>query len=424
MDISISILLWFIYLASLYFVVFWFLVFMDSRQKFKKEAKKIVSLKDRPFVSILIPAYNEEDSLGGSVHSVLQLDYPKDKMEVIIINDGSRDKTKEVAENIIMKNKSNRIILVNQPNQGKGAALNSGLRIAKGDYFACLDADSFVERDTLKKMLMVYQDANYKDLAIVTPAMKVKNPKNLLQKLQWLEYLLTMFVARLMSKIDCIYVAPGPFSLYRTSIIKNLGGFDNSNITEDQEIAYRAQKHHYGIKQCFDAYVYTISPSTTKSLYKQRNRWYKGSLVNIFKYRRLFWNRHYGDFGLLQMTVNSFMFIFSLAALFFAAYFTLKPLFKSIRDLYLVGFDILPYLKTLEFNINLLNIDAGKFFVLYLLVAFALLFIFISYKNANEKVKKHGILYMVPYFFVYYLVLAFIAVIATIELMLGKRQKW
>ena len=136
------------------------------------------------------------------------------------------------------------------------------MKIAKGEFFACLDADSYVEKDTLTKMLVLYEKENDPDLTIVTPAMKVKKPKNLIQKLQRVEYILTLFVSRLMSRLDCIYVAPGPFSLYRKKTIIDMGGFEVGNLTEDQEIAYRAQKHQYKIKQCYNAYVYTIAPKT------------------------------------------------------------------------------------------------------------------------------------------------------------------
>ena len=324
----------------------------------------------------------------------------------------------------IKKNRKFNIKLINQKNQGKAQSLNNALEVAKGEFFACLDADSFVEPKTLKKMLKIYEYED-KSLAIVTPAMKVKSPKTFLQKIQWVEYLVSLFIARLMSYLDCIYVAPGPFSLYRTRIIKKIGGFDRKNITEDQEIAYRAQKHHYKIKQCYNGYVYTIAPSHLRGLYKQRNRWLKGGLLNILKYKKLMWNRKYGDFGIMQMSMNLIIFFVSLATLFFFGIYVLKPLYDFIRHLYLVNFDIWPFIKDImNFKFLILNIDLEKMIILYILLAISLSIIYISYKNANEDFKKKSIISLLSYFLVYYIIMAFIILVMFFEVWIEKRHKW
>ena len=93
-----------------------------------------------------------------------------------------------------------------------------------------------------------------KDLAIVTPVMHVNKPKTLVQKLQKIEYIVAMLLVKLMGYIDSNYIAPGPFSLYKTKIISDLGGFDEENLTEDQEIAYRVQTKHLKIRQCPTAF--------------------------------------------------------------------------------------------------------------------------------------------------------------------------
>lgn len=422
MNIILNIVLWITYIISLYLVVFWLIVFLDLKTGFEKQNKK-VKLKSYPLVSVIIPAYNEEEAIKVSLNSVINLDYPKDKLEIIVVNDGSTDNTKQVVEKIIQKNKDRRIILINQPNQGKGKALNNGLKIAKGQFFACLDADSYVERSTLKKMLAVYEQES-EDLAIVTPAMKVDKPKTIVQKLQKLEYLVAIFMARLMSHLDCIYVAPGPFSLYRTNVIKKLGGFDENNLTEDQEIAYRIQKYNYRIKQCHNGYVYTFAPTTFRQLYKQRNRWLKGSLFNLIKYKKLWFNKKYGDFGIHQINVNISTFFLSVSITLLFLYYTIRPLIRNLHDFYLVKFDIMPYLKTLRFTIDPLSINLSIMFVLWFLCGVALIMFYISHKNANEKIKKQSLIYLFPYFIIYYLVLAFIAVVSIIELLIGKIQKW
>ncbi|MBS3098316.1 glycosyltransferase [Candidatus Woesearchaeota archaeon] len=424
MNITLTILLWATYILSLYFTIFWFIVFIEQKGFFKKEKRKKIKLAKSPFVSILIPAYNEEEVIQSTIKSVLNLNYPKNRLEVIVINDGSTDKTQHKVQALIKEDRGKKIILLNQKNQGKAKSLNNALKIAKGEFFACLDADSYVEKDTLTKMLVLYEKENDPDLTIVTPAMKVKKPKNLIQKLQRVEYILTLFVSRLMSRLDCIYVAPGPFSLYRKKTIIDMGGFEVGNLTEDQEIAYRAQKHQYKIKQCYNAYVYTIAPKTAKELYKQRDRWFKGGLINALKYRKLLWNRDYGDFGMMQMTINLLMFFLSMSAITLFSYYIIIPLFKNLKNLYLVRFDIIPYIKDMSFNFNILNFDFGKLVILFLLFIITFILFYLSHKNAREKIRRHGTLYLIPYFLVYYIAMSMIVVVTIFELMIGKRQKW
>ncbi|MBW2974638.1 glycosyltransferase [Candidatus Woesearchaeota archaeon] len=424
MNILLTTLLWITYALSLYITIYWLIIFLAKKEDFKVEEKKEVSLSRFPFISVLIPAFNEEDTIIPSLESVINIDYPPDKFEIIIINDGSTDKTGEKASKFIKENKKFNIRVINQKNQGKAQSLNNALKTAKGEFFACLDADSFVESQTPKKMLSIYEKED-KNLAIVTPAMKVKSPKTFLQKIQWLEYLISLLIARLMSHLDCIYVAPGPFSLYRTSVIKKIGGFDTKNITEDQEIAYRIQKYNYRIKQCYDGYVYTVTPKNLRGLYKQRNRWLKGSFLNILKYKKLIWNKEYGDFGFMQMSINIIIFFVSITTLFFFSFYILKPIYEFIKKIYLLNFDIRHFIIDLtNFKFVLLNLDLEKIIILYLLLVISFGVIYLSLKNANEKIKKRNFLALLGYFFVYYIIMSFIIVVVFFETFLEKKHKW
>ena len=424
MNTALSILLWLAYLLSLYFSIFWFIVYLERRPHFKEEDKKRVKLHDYPFISVLVPAYNEEHAITKTLKSITELDYPKDRIETIVINDGSTDSTKYKVELFRKKSPDDNIVLINQKNQGKAASMNNALDIAKGEFFACLDADSFVDKDTLKKMLAVYEK-NDPDLTIVTPALKVDSPSTLIQKFQRIEYIISMFTARMMSYLDCIYVAPGPFSLYKTARIRELGGFDVGNLTEDQEIAYRVQRCNYTIKQCHNAYVHTIAPKTLKQLYGQRNRWYKGSLMNIVKYRNLMMNKRYGDFGVMQMSINILTFLLCSTAVFFFGYFILWPVLKTVYNLYLVGFDILPYLKDVfTFEVNVLNVNFQVITIIAFLFMVSISIFYFAHRNANEGIKKYGVLHIVPYYLFYYIIISFMAVVILFQAAIGKKQKW
>ena len=225
-----------VYFASLYFTVFWLLTLLE-----KTEVKKR-HWKIWPTVSVLIPAYNEEDSIEETVKSVINLDYPKDKLKIIVINDGSRDRTQEIVEKIVKENKN--VLLINKLNGGKASALNTALKLVDSEFTATLDADSFATPSILKNLLPYFTEKN---IASVLPTMKIKNPKNLLQRMQRIEYTVNMFYRLMNEKLNCIHVTPGPFPLYRTSVLKELNGFDETCITEDLELAIRIQKKNYRI---------------------------------------------------------------------------------------------------------------------------------------------------------------------------------
>ncbi len=432
MNLGINIFLWMTYVVSLYFAVFILLIYLDKKDIFRKEENdssgqdgKDHSLQKLPLVSVLIPAYNEEKTIIRTLESVYQLDYPKEKLEVIVIDDGSKDKTKKMVEWYV-QDKSN-FKLISHQNCGKAVSLNKALKIAKGEFFACLDADSFVDRATLKKMLRQYYSENDPKLAIITPAMKVYQPKNLLQRLQWLEYIVIILIARLSSQIDSLYVAPGPFSLYRTEIIRKLGGFDEKSITEDQEIAYRVQKEQYKIKQCPKGYVYTVAPEAIKPFYRQRRRWYLGSLDCVYKYRGLIANKKYGDFGMMQMIKNALGYFLAITGIAIAFYLIILPLLEKLKNLILIKFNIWPYLLTLKLNLNFLSfllIDFRKGVIIVFLGIVGLTLFYLAHKNANEKMIKFGWIPLIPYAFFYYLLKGTILLLSLFEFARGKKIKW
>jgi cellulose synthase/poly-beta-1,6-N-acetylglucosamine synthase-like glycosyltransferase len=429
MNLFVNITLWIAYGVSLYFSIFLLLVYVDKKSIFTKEdnekkENKIVQIKS-PLVSVLIPAYNEEKTIIKTLKSVYNLDYPREKLEVIVIDDGSKDNTNEIVKKYI-KNKPN-FKLISHKNKGKAASMNKAIKFAKGEFFACLDADSFVDPHTLKKMLTLYYKENDENIAIITPAMKVYKPKNILQKIQWLEYIIIILIARITSHLDSLYVAPGPFSVYRTKIIRKLGGFDEKSITEDQEIAYRVQKENYRIKHCFDGYVYTVAPKKIKPFYRQRRRWYLGSLLCVHKYKEMIANRKYGDFGIMQMVKNVVGYILSITGIALAVYIFILPLFDKLRNLLAIKFNIFPYLMDLDLKLNyvsLLLIDFRKGFIIVFLFLVGFIFFYLAHRNAKERMVKFGWIPLIPYFIFYYLLKGIILLLSLLEFSRGKKIKW
>lgn len=426
MNGAVNVIVWVSYFIGLYFAIFWLYAFFERYEIFREESRASGSRKPSRFpkVSVIIPAYNAAATIRDCVLSTVKLNYPRGKLEVVVVNDGSTDGTAEVVSGLISSCRGTDIKLINQENLGKGAAVNNGVRVCCGEFFAVLDSDSFVEPETLRKMLCVFEQHG-PELAIVTPAMKVFQPKSLMQKFQRIEYVVTLFFNRIVSHFDALYVAPGPFSLYRASIMREVGGFDEHNLTEDQEIGYRMQKHHYRLKHCFDAYVYTAAPSTVPQLYRQRSRWWRGSILNFLRYRSLLLNPAYGHFGVFQLPIILVGYVTVFAAVFFFAYFMILPWLDRLHGLYLVGFDIRTLLSSFRFSFDVLRYDFGKSFIIVTLTSLAVVNFFFAHRNAREALFKHGMLYLPFYFFFYYILLAFIYASAAIQLVfIGRRDKW
>lgn len=409
-------LLWSCYLISLFFAIFWFLVLLDGSERVKTK-----KLKKYPFVSIAVPAYNEEKRILKTLSSLTSLSYPGKKLEIIVINDGSTDKTRLVVERFIKQNKTHDIRLISKQNQGKGAALNDSLKIAKGEFFVCLDADSIVTRNALEKILPHFTANN---IAVVLPMLKVYKPKNIWQKLQWIEYLINLFYKGLMGSLNCVHVSPGPFSVYRTAILKKVKGFDEGNLTEDLEITLRLQSRNFKIVQLAEPDVYTLAPESFRQLYKQRNRWYRGSVLNVIKYRHMMFNKAYGDFGMMQMPTILVSGIVAIILILSAVYYGLKPYAKTIYHSVFIDFDFYTLISNLKFDFSYLDINYMAILVAVITLSISIVILRKSHKEAKEKISRHGIMSLVTYLFFYFFVIGFIWVGIILDILFKKKQKW
>lgn len=290
---------------SLFFEVFLLITYFEIREEIKFEKDHMSKGITRyPSVSVIVPSYNEELTVEATVHSLLSLDYPKDKLEILLIDDGSKDKTWEV-----MKKFENhpQIRIFKKENGGKHTALNFGLDNVTTELVGCLDADSFVDSQALKSIIPYFNDP---EIMAVAPSLKVHEPQTVLQHVQKVEYSWGVLLRRMLSSLNAMYVTPGPFSIFRIEVFKKLGGYRNAHYGEDMEIAMRMQQNRYRIVNAMHAVVYTVTPPKLKPLYKQRRRWTYSFINNTIDYREFFFNKKYGHLG---------FFILPLA---FASYFT------------------------------------------------------------------------------------------------------
>ncbi len=281
---------------SVYWIIVFFslvLIYINSVflfAYFELSQKPRPQIRKWPTVSVLIPNYNGERTLVKCLESIAALEYPLAK-EIIVIDDGSKDSSRK----ILGKIKGIRAIFKIK-NAGKAAALNDGLRAAKGEIVASVDSDTFPAKDALLKMVPYFNEGS---VGAVTGLVRASNANGFVEKLQEIEYLVAFgFFQSVLSEINGVFVTPGPMSLFRLDALKKIGGYDEANITEDMEIALRLQKHRYKIVACPTAQIFTEVPGTLRHLFRQRTRWYRGKFVNTRKYAEMLFNPKYGEFGL------------------------------------------------------------------------------------------------------------------------------
>jgi cellulose synthase/poly-beta-1,6-N-acetylglucosamine synthase-like glycosyltransferase len=283
--------------AIAFFSLFVLNVFILLFLKYRKTYLKPPERTDwEPVVSVVIPAYNESEYLKECLESVLAMDYPKDKLDIVVVDDGSTDDTYRIAKGFEKRG----IRAFTKENAGKGAALNFGLEKAKGELVATMDADSYLTRNTIRELIPYFLDP---EVMAVTPSVKVAATGSWIKELQRVEYLMILFSRKLLSFIDSVPVTPGPFSMFRTKVFDEVGGFDEHNLVEDQEIALRIQSHNYKIRSSMTADVFTEPPDNFPDLLRQRVRWQRGGVRNYWKYKFLV-KPEYGDFGMYFVPLN------------------------------------------------------------------------------------------------------------------------
>ncbi len=406
------------YFILLFLSIFWLLVLASPDEENKKK-----KFEKEPSFSTIVPAYNEEKSIHRTLTSLVNLDYPAEKIEIIVVNDGSKDKTGEIVEEFIKEHPLRKIKLINQENRGKGNAMNKGLKEANGEFFACLDADSFVAPDALKVILPLFEDEN---VAAVCPLLKVKKPKTILGKVQWCEYIINMYYRYLNAKLNCLHVTPGPFSVYRTKVIKELGGYDESTITEDLEIAIRLQKHQYKILQTFDTIVETEAPKSWKALFRQRIRWYKGAVDNTIRYKSMAFNKDYGDFGYIRMptiVASGAISIILMVAVFQSL---IKKAYQSFMALKDINFDIITLLQNYTFEFNILKLPFFKITLAATLMLISFIMMVYSFKVVKEKITRYGNTWvsLLTYLFIYSLFLTTVWIYIAYMLIAKRKNFW
>ena len=250
-----------------------------------------------PFVSIIVPVYNEEKVVTESIKSLLDLNYSN--YEIIIINDGSTDNTKKVTEALVGYQKGRlsdiKISLINKPNGGKAQALNAGIKYSKAEIVLCMDGDSQLAPDSIKVAVRHFSNP---EIGAVAGNVKVINRGKLLTDLQALEYIEGLNMARsAQSFVNLVNIIPGPIGLFRKKAIEEAGFYSSDTFAEDADLTLKTLANGWKIYYEPNSISYTEAPEKLHELLKQRYRWTRGIIQSIRKHKKLMINPtiNFGD---------------------------------------------------------------------------------------------------------------------------------
>jgi len=290
-------------------------------------------------VSLLVPAYNEVETIVENIQSLLDLDYPQ--FEVVVVNDGSKDETlQQVIEHFDLRRISfevnkgvpcaeirgiyssferPEIVVVDKVNGGKADALNAGINVSRYPLFCAVDADSVIEKDALFRLVKPF--LKYSNTIAVGGIVRIANgcdiqrgivketgiPKKLIEKFQIVEYLRAFLTSRVgWQRINALLIISGAFGLFSKSAVKEVGGY-KITIGEDMELTvrmheyFRRLKKDYRIDFTSDAVCWTQAPDRLKDLKVQRVRWHRGLADALLKHKKMLFNPRYGAVGMLAM---------------------------------------------------------------------------------------------------------------------------
>jgi len=238
----------------------------------------------QPTVSVLIPAHDEERVIGRILQRMTELTYPKDKLQIIVIDDASTDRTSEITDKIAEKHESMKVVhRYHDGGKGKSAALNEGLKYATGEIIYCFDADYYPQHDILEKLTAHFTDSQ---VGAVQGRVTVLNePSNLVTRLVALERIGGYRVdQKARDDLQLIPQFGGTVGGFRSHLINSLGGWDPNMLAEDTDLTFRVYLSGHKVRYVNEAECYEEAVEDWRSYWHQRCRWAKGHMQCAFKH--------------------------------------------------------------------------------------------------------------------------------------------
>ncbi len=378
-------------LLGLFTILAYFLTLLSPNKK-----KYLTDNNFRPKVTIIVPVWNEGHANGErirkTINSLLDCDYSKDKLEIIIVDDGSNDNSLQIAKSY---EKFGIKVFSHKKSRGKTSAINTGMKHATGEFIAGLDADSFIERDVINKLVPCFKDKN---VMAAIPSIKIWKPKRFLQWVQYQEFLSAVFIRYVQSELGSIPLAPGAFTLVRRTFIQKYGFLNPHTMVEDLELSLRIQSEKYLIENVVDANVYTSGVKTFKAFVNQRIRWFYGFMIQLKRYKHLF-RKEYGNLAYFILPTSVTFVLTAIFMFFYTMIMLIKNLIQYIREVMLVGID---FSSMFDFNFDpfFINIDNTTMLpLILLLVIFALMHYTKKISNEKQGITTPFIAFMLTYWF-------------------------
>ena len=253
-------------------------------------------------ISIIIPAHNEESIIEETISALLAAEYPG-KKEILVVNDGSTDRTEKILKQITEKEKTVRYI--NTDHIGKASAINAGLKIASGKIIVTLDADSKVDKSALRQITAPFSDKNVGAVSGIIGC--IISNRNILTWFQDFEYVLSSGWRYALNRVNSTYIFPG-FAAYRKDALNAIGGFNKDTLAEDFDIGIRLKKAGYGLTMS-RATIQTKVPETLRGLLRQRIRWGRGTVQVMKKHSDILFNRKYGIMSLYAIPSQMYWYV-------------------------------------------------------------------------------------------------------------------
>ncbi|MBW3019788.1 glycosyltransferase family 2 protein [Candidatus Woesearchaeota archaeon] len=303
-------------------------------------------------ITIIIPAHNEEDYIEKCIKSVMRSEFNGAK-QIIVVDDGSIDRTYEIASKF-------KITVLKSKHSGKALSINKALKIANGEVIAIVDADSEIQKDSLKK---VVREIERKNVVAACCPVRVKNRNKFICMWLNIEQLYNSLIRRIFKKINANIVTPGPLSVYRKDALMEIGGFSNKGFSEDIDVAIRLIRKGHKIGFANDTIADTNMPHTVKGFLRQRTRFARG-MINILK-RHLRLNNTIVDiytlplflFMYFQAVVMSVIMIYNISSGYYTYFYSKEIFFNlSVLKFFFEWFSIVGFLKY-AYNVIIGNIS-------------------------------------------------------------------
>ncbi|GAA3187861.1 MULTISPECIES: glycosyltransferase [Streptomyces] len=269
-------------------------------------------------VTVLVPAYNEEAGIGGTLRSLLASTHQR--LQILVIDDGSTDRTVEIAEGYAERDP--RVQVLCQPNAGKAAALNHGLAYTRSPYVVMVDADTVFEADAIERLI---QPLAHPAVGAVSGNTKVGNRTRLLGRWQHLEYVFGFNLDRRMFEVlECMPTVPGAIGAFRLDSLMGVGGLSEDTLAEDTDLTMALWRAGWRVVYEENAIAWTEVPTTLRQLWRQRYRWCYGTLQAMWKHRRAV--REVGHAGRFGRRGLSYLLLFQV----------LLPLLAPVIDVFML----------------------------------------------------------------------------------------